>query len=224
MPYVGRMLCLAASRKKGAYCFAGKNPQSRAWIRPVTSHGEHEVSALEATNTAGELTKVGDVLDIAYVMHQPFHFQTENHLIVENQRWNKVGEATWAAVQELLDEPPTLWELGSNSWGYGSNRVLEPLANLHNRSLFLIRPSRLSVSIGRKGGDYANANKRLVKAHFRYRGADYTLQVTDPIIEARMLAGADRTEEIPDAALCVSLGGAFHGYAYKLVAAVITPF
>ena len=50
---------------------------------------------------------------------------------------------------------------------------------------------------------------------------NYTLSVTDPDIETYFYAGADRTEDMTDSVLCVSLGEIYRGHAYKLVAAVI---
>jgi len=222
MAYDITIICLAASRKKGSYCYAGKDVEDSEWVRPVTNHGEHEVSAAEATNDSGKITAVGDIVRIAFEKHDPFHFQHENHLMLPQQRWVKVDEAVPAELVKWLDDPNTLWASGGSSWGYRNNRVSEAVANEYQNSLYLIRPDGLSISVGRKGGDYADANKRLVKAHFRYNGVAYTLQVTDPAIEAAMWAGIDRTIEMPNALLCVSLGGAYLGHAYKLVATVIS--
>jgi hypothetical protein len=47
--------------------------------------------------------------------------------------------------------------------------------------------------------------------------------VTDPKVTGELLKGEDGETEIKEALLCVSLGEAFHGYAYKLVAAIIAP-
>src|SRR5262245_1181489 len=109
----------------GAYCYAGKDRNTGEWIRPVTTHGEHEVSKLHATNTDGTLTAVGDVVEIDFVKHEPFHFQRENYLIDEGARWRKIGEEASDRLLELVDEPASLWGAGSNSWGYANNRVAE---------------------------------------------------------------------------------------------------
>jgi len=223
MGYVKGIICLAASRKRNQYCFAGKEVSTGMWVRPVTNHGEHEVSAAEGTVSGGGLAKVGDILDIAFTRHEPFHFQHENYLIQTGDRWRKTGTASYATMESLLDHPGTLWENDGQSWGYENNRVTEAHANAQNCSLWLIRPSDLTVSVDRKGGDYDDAGKRLVKGHFTFEEIEYSLQVTDPIIESRMLIGVNRTETIPNALLCVSLAGAFKGYAYKLIAAIIEP-
>jgi hypothetical protein len=215
------IICLAASRKKGALCYAGKDTRTGDWIRPVSTHGEHEVSPAHAINTDGKLTAVGDVVEIKFVKHDPFHFQHENYLFDEQERWRKTGEEPTRRLAELVDSPGSLWGVGSSSWGYANNRVPEDEANNQNVSLYLIRVPRVRISVGRKGGDYADANKRLVKASFQYSGIPYTLQITDPVVERRMWAGDDRTESVDNVLLCVSLGGAFHGYAYKLVATII---
>ena len=51
---------------------------------------------------------------------------------------------------------------------------------------------------------YKNAERRLVKAHFQHDEIDYTLQITDPVIEDMMWDGPDRTLGMPGSLLCVS--------------------
>ena len=63
--------------------------------------------------------------------------------------------------------------------------------------------------------------EREVRAHFRHGGTDYALRVTDPACIGNYLAKPDGFYLVKDAILTVSLGEAFHGCAYKLVAAVI---
>jgi hypothetical protein len=223
MPYTRRIVCLAASRKRSAYCFAGKDTASGAWVRPVTTHGEHEVSAAEGTNTIGQLTRVADIIDVDLLRHDPFHFQHENHLI-DGSRWRKAGTASYADLLGLVDAPETLWTNGHQSWGYLNNRVPEIAANAQDRSLWLIQPTDLTISVAPKGGMFDDANHRIVTGNFVYGDIEYTMQITDPLVENRMRAGPDRTEALPDGLISVSLAGAYKGYAYKLIAAVIEPF
>ena len=41
-------------------------------------------------------------------------------------------------------------------------------------------------------------------------------------MERQCLAGSDGRTRLDDALLCVSLGESFHGFAYKLAAAIVT--
>jgi hypothetical protein len=62
-----------------------------------------------------------------------------------------------------------------------------------------------------------------VRAKFEYRGATYSLTVTDPLIEAQYIK--EDLGEYPvdekSAYLCVSIGEPHEGFRYKLVAGVI---
>jgi hypothetical protein len=172
----------------------------------------------------GGRAKVLDCLQIPFLRPAPGGFQTENHLIHPTQRWRKVGEADWGQIEDALDQHEgPLWFNESASWGFYRNRVAEAALGGLRNSLILIRPNQLRITIGPKGGLFDDANKRLVKARFSHADLNYTLAVTDPVIERRFRGGPDRTEDMTGAVLCVSLGEVYRGHAYKLVAAVIEP-
>lgn len=222
MSYTKTILCLAASRKHGEYCFAGKDVNTGEWNRPVSDRQGEEISVGECTLPTGVQAELLDILEIPFLKAVPSGFQTENHLIDPNNKWKKIAEGTWQQVEEALDDHSgPLWVNESASFGYSNNRVDESQAAGMDSSLVLIRPSELRISVGRKGGLYDDANHRLVKANFLHDGTNYTLAVTDPSIEKRFLAGEDRMEDMTGAVLCVSLGEIHRGHAYKLAAAVI---
>jgi hypothetical protein len=165
-----------------------------------------------------------DIVEIPFQRHVPHRYQSENHLIDRSQRWGQRGKASWAqaeAALDGLDEP--LWPNQDASWEFRYNRVDPKALAAIDNSLRLIRPQSLRISVGRRGGMFQNANKRIIKAYLSFAGTDYTLQVTDPQIEARFYAGPDRVEDMTGCILCISLSEIFEGYAYKLVAAVIEP-
>jgi Dual OB-containing domain len=70
---------------------------------------------------------------------------------------------------------------------------------------------------------YGGGSRRRVRATFTFENAIYNLIVTDPWIERKCLAGADGRLRIEVSRLSISLSEIFDGFAYKLVAAVITP-
>lgn len=192
------------------------------WIRPVSSRPSEEISDQESRRPNGTQAAVLDVLEVPMIRATDHGYQNENHLIDPTRRWRRKRRGTWGDVLHHLDDHTgPLWHNQGASWGYGNNRVSEARAARLDGSLLLIRPERLRISVGRKGGMFPGADRRLVKAHFRHARINYTLQVTDPTIEDEMRDGEDRTEDMNGAVLCVSLGEIYLGHAYKLVAAVI---
>jgi len=74
-----------------------------------------------------------------------------------------------------------------------------------------------------EGAAFGNPRRR-VRACFHYNGFPYMLVVTDYETEAEYLARQDGEYVMNEALICVSLTGLHtDGYAYKLVAGVITP-
>ncbi len=73
-----------------------------------------------------------------------------------------------------------------------------------------------------EGAEFGNAKRRL-RATFSFNCIQYKLAVTDIFIEHQYLQGEDGIFPIKTALLCVSLGELWEGYAYKLVATIITP-
>ena len=82
-------------------------------------------------------------------------------------------------------------------------------------SLQFIRAESLHLRYGANG-----YGQRKVRGRFSHAGEEYTLAVTDPVV-LPMLQGHTELTLAP-AYLCVSLGVTFNGYAYKLMASVIT--
>jgi hypothetical protein len=90
-----------------------------------------------------------------------------------------------------------------------------------SRSLYLVRPDDLTLVVASEGGGFGPPRRR-IRARISLSGRSYCVVVTDPRIERQYLAGKDGETRLDDTLLCVSLGETFHGFAYKLAAAVIT--
>lgn len=227
MGYEKAFVCLANSRKPpSGRCVAGKEVVDTgfgAWIRPVSARPSEEISEEERRYEDGKDPKVLDIVEVHMIEPKPRAHQTENHVIDDQYYWKKVGRADWDSVLGALDviDGP-LWVNAGSTW-YGSNdKIPEEIANSLKSSLCLVRPQKIEILVAREGGDFGPPRRR-VRATFDMNGIQYNLVVTDPVVERQYFERKDGRYSIEDTVFCISLSDAFHGYAYKLVAAVIEP-
>jgi len=228
--YIKRLLCLACSTKKHesgeGRCVAGKEMLAEGfggWIRPVSARSSGEVCESERQCQDGMPVQVLDVVTVPLLRPQPQHYQIENHVIDAERRWTRHDKGAWKDVQAALDTPTgPLWINGYSTQNGLNDHVPEPLARELSRSLYLISPESLNVIV-RTERVYDSLPKRRIRAAFSFNGMEYTLMVTDPVVKDRFLLGKEGEFCIKQAALCISLGEAFNGNAYKLVATIITP-
>lgn len=227
MPYEKTIICFANSRRPPhGRCVAGKevvNGDYGDWICPVSARATEEISEEEQRYEDGTDPKVLDIIRILFLEPRPTIYQTENHVIDDQDYWEKVDQAEWNDVIEALDlVPGPLWQnLGSTRHGL-NDKIPENIAGQFSSSLCLIRPDDIEVHVEREDGDFGPPRRR-VRASFILNGIRYKLVVTDPVVERRYLAQPNGSHPIEDAILCISLSGLFHGYAFKLVATMITP-
>jgi hypothetical protein len=226
MSYTKTILCLANSRKMSGRCVAGKERNGSAftkWVRPVSTRPHREVSLEERRYENGSDPDILDIIRIPMKAPCPESYQTENELIDPEYYWELEGRATWQQVLASLDKVNgPLWINESSTYNGHNDQVAEQIAGQSNHSLLLIKPIDLTISVAREGGVFAPA-KRAARTSFLFDGLRYTLKVTDPYIEHEYLRGENVVFPVSECVLCVSLGEAFNGHAYKLVATMITP-
>ena len=223
---VKRIVCLANSRKFGGRCVAGKeiNPNGTlgVWVRPVTDHGNGEVPNWECQYPDGTEPKVLDVLDIPLLGHVPKDYQRENWELDPAQPWKKVRGVTFEQAARLLDPLVPLWESGHSTRTGLNDRVPLQTAVSLTDSLRLVKVNNLTLSVFAPGEGFG-VPKRRVQGRFRHNDVDYWIWVTDVTCEKEYLGKPDGEYSLGQAYLTVSLGELYEEYAYKLIAAVITP-
>jgi hypothetical protein len=218
MSYTKRIVCLANSLKLGERCVAGKEIQKDSfgeWIRPIGSTETGELSPEQIECQDGGIPRLLDIITIPFKAYKPHMFQTENHLIDENKRWIREQPIGQKELPLLIDKVDRLWLNGFHS---ANDRI--PLTTAEQKitsSLLFIKPRRLVLKVA------SGVRGRQVRASFEYNGIDYSLGVTDLIVKNVLLKRNDGDYPVNsnDIYLCTSLGEPFHGYTYKLVAAVI---
>ena len=225
MNYQKTILCLANSRKPGGRCVVGKEVLEDGygeWIRPVSARSSEEISLIEMRFKDGQCPQVLDIISVPMAKPKPHMHQSENHLIDNGCHWVKVGAVGWADLESALDTVAgPLWFNGSSSYNGLNDEVPEATAKKLSSSLYLVWPNKLQISVGIEG--VQGRRKRKVRASFSLGKFPYKFTVTDPVVEKAYLAYEDGIYPVDDAILCVSLGEVYKGYAYKLVAALITP-
>ena len=215
-------ICLAASRKYGGYCLAGREwngGKAGPWLRPVSAQENGELSRRDIRLNNGNIPQCMDIITIETegAAHHPY--QKENVLIADKRPWTWQWKLPPAALPDLVDDVKSLWLGGFHSTNGVNDRVPEETMREANEpTIYLIRPNDIALVVN----DDLDGRKK-VRARFAYRDTHYLLSVTDPVIERTYLM--KEPGEYPlnakDTYLTVSMGEPFNGYCYKLAAAVI---
>lgn len=223
------ILCLANSRKPpSGRCIAGKvyaNGRTTAdWVRPVSARPTHEVSEEERRYEGGTKAQLLDIISLPLRQASPSRHQVENHTLDDQYYWGKEGTATWAQVKAAVDPYDAKFWGNSQSTYHGLNdKVPEAAVDAIGSSLKLILVADLVISVSRENGYEGNPSRRRVRAKFTFRNTQYWMSITDPEIEEKFLTQGDGEYQIGEAALCISLAEVWNGFAFRVVASVITP-
>lgn len=204
------IVVFANSVKHGKHCVAGKEIQTKQWIRPVGDAGGAELDRNQCVcvNPYGKYpVKPLQKVEIDIAAHSPLINQPENYL-VGNGEWNQRYKIEAPEVAHYLDAPDTLWGTGNR---VAFSQIESGAINIE-QSLYLVKVFDLNI--------YKNMdNKR--RASFSYNGNSYDLPVTDPNFENHLHNPQHQS------VLCVSLGEKYdpddgENYScYKIVATII---
>jgi hypothetical protein len=218
------IVCLANSRKPGGRCVAGLEVSVTSplgtWIRPVGDRPSREVWLTEQRYSDGSGPQLLDRIQLGLQAQIPHEFQVENHLIDSKIQWVKAGSVKWHDLDGAVDSSKALlWIDGQSSYNGVNDRISHAEARPLTSSLRLIEIRDLIIDVSLEGKNPTLA----ARAHFSIGGTRYALKVTDPVVEATYLPKGEARHTIALARLCISLGEAFEGNCYKLVAGIITP-
>jgi putative nucleic acid modification protein with dual OB domain len=228
MSYEKTIVCLANSRKQYPNrCVAGKEFRRGnfgAWVRPISDQAKGDLTLNHRRYDDGADPDLLDVVKISFEEARPQGCQKENHRIDAAMRWVKKGQIDWEQLAGAVDHiDGALWTNGYSGSNGENDRIPEETAKGLQSSLLLVEPEQLKISVAMEGGYDKPAYKK-VRAHFRLNGLYYLLAVTDPPVEDKY-----RLKEVGEYAiktptrLCISIGEAYKGFCYKLVAGLITP-
>lgn len=223
MAYSKTIVCLANSWKTEGRCVAGRefrNGSFGEWIRPVSDRSTEEISDSERRFSDNRYPRLLDVIEIHMLEPRPHGHQQENHLIDAEWFWKLEGTLGRADLEKAVEDPQgPLWLNGDSSRHGLNDRVPERLALNLGRSLYLVRPDEVQIRVAIEE-NFDGESKMRIRANFTLNGYEYTLSVTDPMIQRRY---ADvGTYEQTGALVCVSLGEIYNGFAYKLAASILT--
>ena len=208
------IVVFANSVRMREHCVAGKEIESKQWIRPVSRNGG-EISTAQCTVSDGKdpvrpLQKIEIDVDGPYTSIKT---QPDNWLIGKD-KWQHIGEITRGEIGPYLDSPDALWGTGDRvpySEIEDGNMTIE-------QSLYLVKVSKLQVY-----SRTLDSEKTQIRASFYYKENYYDLSLTDPYSEEHR----NRTH-YQEEVLCVSLAGKkfkprgdTNYYYFKIAAALI---
>lgn len=203
MPAV-QIVILAKSAKHRGHCVAGKCVKTKRWYRPVSSSNGDELSdsQVKFQNNYGQYSvKTLQKIEMGFLNHVPLIQQPENYLI-DNVIWQQKYNIKLEELDAYLEQPDSIWGM-DNKVSYSS---ISSRAILIEQSLYLVQVQNISLY-------YDEERKR--RASFSYNGIAYDLPVTDPEFY-KIVSDKKDIKGI----LCISLGEEYHGYCYKIVAAI----
>lgn len=224
MAVTKRIVILANSYKGGGgrRCVAGRElhiDRIGGWIRP-DADATGAVPVWDRTYEDGSEPALGDVVLISLVqpMRRKDH-QRENWKLDTDVRWERITTVGWRELVQLDEGVAKLWaDRGAGDTKHGqNNRVRSSQAAQFDSSLRLIRVPRLRISVV----DPGDQRDRRVDGEFRFADLDYRLSITDPTLLDRFSGHSAGNYDLGECLLTISLGEAYAGFCYKLIASVI---
>ena len=211
---MARIAILAVSKRPDGMCLAGIDLETRKWVRPVTKNGDGIPT--DRCIVKGRMLSIRDILECDLIQPRTsVKFQRENQTI-RNWDWQVKRRLELSSLDEFVEDLSPILHTTNDRV---ATSVLEVKAPSEWKSLQLVRPKRLNF-----GRHYYDPN-RWVADFQDADGNNYSMKITDPLINRRLEAGKTINK---DCLLTVSMTKPWtHNPAeqpptcYKVVAAVV---
>jgi len=217
------ILCLANSIKHKQRCLAGVRLDTGGWIRPVSSWEGGALFEDQYTTKCGTIVEPLDSVRVYFDDYVPLYHQPENWLVAEDESWELLSSELDTRQQLVLNI--ALQREGQIfSTERNSRSKVDLKDSLSTRSLTLIRPQdpQFYIKSSENGSDQP-------RVEFDFDGYQYDFPITDPDWRRRTqtddvetLPSVDELDNDQDVLFTISLGEAYEGHCYKIVAAIFS--
>ena len=214
-------ICLANSYKHGGRCIAGIEvvPQSDGslgivrhddgrprWIRPVSMSANGEIP-----NHLAESFKIFSLVKLTDVESCPDNAHTEDVHCTRMEICPFELSPTKDFLNQLIDTQHQA------VFYFRGKSIPTTIIDRLDYSLMLIHPDNACAYCdeGRENSKY--------RMKFTYNGSNYDFPITDPVFLEQFKKSPDSYADLDGVYLVLSLGIAFEGFHYKLVATVLIP-
>ena len=135
-----------------------------AWVRPVSTHGEGELSFQERVTSLAREVRVLDIVHMSLREPVPDALQPENWRHGGAPPWEVVGQGTQEDLERASETPASIWdELGDRSDRIAEDRARQsPPA----QSLFLLSLEELAIELSSE--HYPERTRKQRRACFQY--------------------------------------------------------
>lgn len=224
------IVILANSWRHRGHCIAGKDLQTREWIRPINKGEENLPDPFTFSN--GALRKLcgnssgPELLDCYRVFLEeecPTEIQPENWY-VHPKTWERLGRLSVADLRKLEDKPSFEW-LGSRdiySKFNGTDRIRhsEIMKKPLKSSLLFINLNKTEHSLEFGQRDYPGRRSQ-DRVKFSYDSVDYDLAITATHL-SDLRRKMDDDEILNNCYMTIGIGSdAYYNDHYKFVVALI---
>ena len=214
-------ICLANSYKHGGRCIAGIEvvPQADGsldivrhddgrprWIRPVSMSANGEIP-----NHLAESFKIFSLVKLTDVEPCPDNAHTEDVHCTRMEICPFELSPTKDFLNQLIDTQHQA------VFYFRGKSIPTTIIDRLDYSLMLIHPDNACAYCdeGRENSKY--------RMKFTYNGSNYDFPITDPVFLEQFKKSPDSYADLDGVYLVLSLGIAFEGFHYKLVATVLIP-